>query len=244
MVWRSRDHVVGLPAGGTTPEILSLSLWPLGRKEPEGGESALEPVAAYGQGRYTIKDLGDRVYDLDLTTRTWTPGRGDIAWVTSLPSGFGIYALPGSVLQIHTGRIGDTPPAYTYSASLRGEKAEVQVMRFNTPPVPSPTGADTLPRKKRLRRLWVCYASDPGPLALTARVAGAEHTSPVIVTKTLPATNAGGRAIGQVVPVELPQPVVSHGFQLSFDVGPGSPSPEYAKIFWVALDYEELLTKV
>jgi len=244
MVWRSRDHVVGLPAGGTTPEILSLSLWPLGRKEPEGGESALEPVAAYGQGRYTIKDLGDRVYDLDLTTRTWTPGRGDIAWVTSLPSGFGIYALPGSVLQIHTGRIGDTPPAYTYSASLRGEKAEVQVMRFNTPPVPSPTGADTLPRKKRLRRLWVCYASDPGPLALTARVAGAEHASPVIVEKTLPATSAGVRAIGQVVPIELPQPVVSHGFQLSFDVGPGSPSPEYAKIFWVALDYEELLTKV
>jgi hypothetical protein len=75
-------------------------------------------------------------------------------------------------------------------------------------------------------------------------VAGAEHTSPVTVEKTLPATNAGVRAIGQVVPIELPQPVVSHGFQLSFDAGPGSPSPEYAKIFWVALDYEELLTKV
>jgi len=244
IVWRSRDHVMGLPAGGTTPETLSLPLWPFGRKVPDSGESALEPVAAYGQGRYTIKDLGNRVYDLDLTTRTWTPGRGDIRWITSLPSGFDIWALPGSVLQIHTGRIEGIPEAYSYSASLRGEKAEVQAMTFNTPPVPSPTGADSLPRKKRLRRLWVCYASDPGPLALTARVAGAEHTSPVIVEKTLPATNAGVRAIGQVVPIELPQPVVSHGFQLSFDVGPGSPAPEYAKIFWVALDYEELLTKV
>jgi len=246
IVWRSPDHVVGLPAGGTAPEILSHPLWPQGRKEPDSGESALEPVAAYGQGRYTIKDLDARVYDLDLTTRAWTPGRGNIRWITSLPSGWGNppLALPGSVLQIHTGRIEGIPEAYSYAASLRGEKAEVQAMTFNTPPVPSPTAADTLPRKKRLRRLWVCYASTPGPLTLTARVAGAEHTSPVIVEKALPATNAGVRAIGQVVPIELPQPVVSHGFQLSFDAEPGSPSPEYAKIFWVALDYEELLTKV
>jgi len=244
IVWRSPDHVVGLSVGGTTPEILSLPLWPQGRKEPEGEGPALEPVAAYGHGYYTIKDLDTSVYELVLATGTWTPGRRDVRWITSLPSGFGKFALPGSVLQIHTGRIGGIPEPYSYSASLRGEKAEVQAMTFNTPPVPLPAGADSLPRKKRLRRLWVSYESSPGPLTLTARVAGAEHTSPVVVEKTLPATNAGVGAVGQVVPVELPQPIVSHGFQLSMDAAPGSPSPSYAKVFWVALDYEELLTKV